>query len=138
MEIELKIWNPVEIHTFENTELHIFDDTSASAYGAVAYFRCKYQYKFKYSFIMSKARLAPMKEKQLAIPHLELQAAVLGCRMRSVILEEKKCELKVVYLWTDSKVVINYIKNETSFRVFIAHRMNEVHKNSTRMALYVD
>ena len=80
---------------------------------------------------MSKARLAPMKEKQLAIPHLELQAAVLGCRMRSVILEETKCELKVVYLWTDSKIVINYIKNKTSFGVFIAHRMNEVHKNST-------
>ena len=80
---------------------------------------------------MSKARLAPMKEKQLAIPHLELQAAVLGCRMRSVILEETKCELKVVYLWTDSKIVINYIKNETSFGVFIAHRMNEVHKKST-------
>ena len=80
---------------------------------------------------MSKARLAPMKEKQLAIPHLELQAAVLGCRMRSVILEETKCELKVVYLWTDSKIVINYIKNETSFGVFIPHRMNEVHKNST-------
>ena len=43
---------------------------------------------------MSKARLAPINEKQLTILRLELQAAVLGFRMRSVIIEGKKCELK--------------------------------------------
>ena len=81
-----KNWNTVEIPRWyyldknNDTELHIFTDASASAYGAVAYFRCKYQGKLKCSFIMSKARLAPMNEKQLTIPHLELQAAVLGCR----------------------------------------------------------
>ena len=116
----LKNWNAVEIHRWyyldknNDTELHIFTDTSASAYGAIAYFRCKYQGKFKCSFIMSKARLAPMNEKQLTIPRLELQAAVLGCRMRSVIIEETKCQFKAVYLWTDSKIVINYLKNETT------------------------
>ena len=47
---------------------------------------------------MSKARLAPMNEKQLTILRLELQAAILGCQMRSVIVEGKKCELKAVYL----------------------------------------
>ena len=52
--------------------------------------------------------------------------------MRSVIIEETKCEFKAVYLWTDSKIVINYIKNETTnFGVFIAHRINEIRNNST-------
>ena len=105
-------WNVIEIHCWyyldknNDTELHIFTNASASAYGAVAYFRCKYQGKFKCSFIMSKARLAPMNEKQLTLPHLELQAAVLGCRMWSVIIEERKCQFKAVHLWTNSKIVI--------------------------------
>ena len=72
-----------------------------------------------------------MNKKQLTILRLKLQAAVLGCRMRSVIIEETKCQFKAVYLWTDSKIVINYLKNETTnFGVFIAHRINEIHKNS--------
>ena len=133
----LKNWNAVEIPRWyyldknNDTELHIFTHACASAYGAVAYFRCKYQGKFKCSFIMSKARLTPMIEKQLTILRIELQAAVLGCRMRSVIIEETKCQFKAVYLWTDSKIVINYLKNETTnFGVFIAHRINEIHNNS--------
>ena len=81
----LKNWNAIEISPLvlfridknNDTELHIFTDASASAYnGAVAYFRCKYQGKFKCSFIMSKARLAPINEKQVTIPRIELQAAV--------------------------------------------------------------
>ena len=134
----LKNWNAVEILRWyyldknNDTELHIFTHASASAYGAVAYFRCKYQGKFKCSSIMSKARLTPIIEKQLTILRLELQAAVLGCRMRSVIIEETKCEFKAVHLWTDSKIVINYIKNETkNFGVIIAHRINEIRNNST-------
>ena len=66
------------------------------------------------------------------MPRLELQAAVLACLMRSVIVEETKCELKEVRLWTDTKIVINYIKNEiTNFGVFIAHHINEIRNNST-------
>ena len=52
--------------------------------------------------------------------------------MRSVIVEETKCEFKAVYLWMDFKIVINYIKNgTTNFGVFIAHRINEIRNNST-------
>ena len=81
---------------------------------------------------MSEARLAPMNEKQLTIPSLELQAAALGYQIRLVIIEETKHEFKAVYLWMDYKIVINYIKNETTnFGVFIAHHINEIHNNCT-------
>ena len=39
-----------------------------------------------------------MNEKQLTMSRLELQATVLACRMRSVIVEETKWELKEVRL----------------------------------------
>ena len=84
---------------------------------------------------MSEAKLAPMNEKQLTIPCLELQAAVLGYQIRLVIIEETKCEFKAVYLWMDYKIVINYIKNETTnFGVFetnFAHHINEIRDNCT-------
>ena len=48
-----------------------------------------------------------------------------------MIVEETKCELKVVYLWKESRIVISYIKNETTnFGVFIAHCINEIWNNS--------
>ena len=47
--------------------------------------------------------------------------------MRSVIVEETKCELKVVHLWKESKIVISYTKNDTTnFGVFIARCINEI------------
>ena len=49
-----------------------------------------------------------------------------------VIVEETNCEIKAVYLWTDSEIVIHYMKNEiTNIKVFIVHRINEVRSNST-------
>ena len=53
-----------------------------------------------------------MNERQLNVPRLELQAAVLGCRMKSAIVQKTKCKSKAVYLWKDSKIVINYIKTK--------------------------
>ena len=52
---------------------------------------------------MSESRLAPIKEKTLTVPKLELQAAVVTCRMKNVILDEIKLEIKSVHFWCDSK-----------------------------------
>ena len=48
---------------------------------------------------MSKSCLAPTKEKALRVPKLELQAAVVACRMKSVILDEIKLGIKSVHFW---------------------------------------
>ena len=97
---------------------------------------------------MSKFRLAPIKEKTLTVPNLQLQAAVMACRMKNVILDEIKLGIISVLksvrnkvrnkicitnnFWSDSKTVINYLKNETTnFRVYIARRVNEIRRSST-------
>ena len=69
---------------------------------------------------MSKSRLAPIKENTLTVPKLELQAAVVACRMKNVILDEVRFGIKSVHFWCGSKTVINYLKNETTnFGVYI-------------------
>ena len=133
----LQNWKTLEFPRWYQTnkksdlELHIFTDTSTTFYGTVAYFRFRDKGKYKCSFIMSKPRLAPIKEKQLTVPRLELQEAVLACRMKATILEKVKLQVKSVFLWCDSKAVINYINNEkTNFGVFIAHRVNKIRYSS--------
>ena len=135
---KLQSWDAIQIQRWyglnssTDAELHIFTDASTLAYGAVAYFRYNEGNDTRCSFIMSKSRLAPIKQKTLTVPKLELQAAVVACRMKNVILDEVKLEIKSVYFWCDSKTVINYLKNETTnFGVYIAHRVNEIRRSSS-------
>ena len=75
--------------------------------------------------------MPPIKEKLLTVPRFELQAAVLACRMKATILEEIKLQVTTVFLWYDSKTVINYINDKkANFEVFIAHRVNEIGNSS--------
>ena len=37
-----------------------------------------------------------------------------------------------VFLWTDSKTVLNYLRNEDrNFGVFVAHKVKEIHNHTT-------
>ena len=79
-----------------------FDDISIERalgilYAAVAYFRYNERSDTRCSFIMSKSRLAQIKEKTLTVPKLELQAAVVACRMKNVILDEVRFRIKSVH-----------------------------------------
>ena len=49
-------------------------------------------------FHWSESRLAPMKEKTLTVPKLKLQAAVVACRMKHVILDEVNFRIKYVHM----------------------------------------
>ena len=62
-------------------------DASSEAYGAVAYVNYFSECPKKHisSFLLSKSRLAPIKEKSLTIPCLELQAVALAIRLKNTI-----------------------------------------------------
>ena len=86
---------------------------------------------------MSKSCLASIKEKTLTVPKLELQAAVVACRMKNVILDEVRFGIKSAHFWCDSKTVTNYLKNETAiFGVYIAQRVNKIRRSSSIAAWY--
>ena len=119
---------------------YVFADASTVAYWEAAYFRFRDQNdQIKHSLIIGKSRLSPRKEKSFTIPRLKLQAAVIATRMKTHIIEDSEIQPSNIYLWSDSKVVLNYTKNvDTNFGSYIAHRINEFRSNMDikQMELY--
>ena len=111
-------------------ELHIFVDASENAFGAVAYLRVMYYNgKVTISFVMAKSRLVPI--KPLTIPRLDLQAVVLGVRLKNSIVDEIDIEINEITFWTDSMHVLQYIQNERRrFLVFVTNRVAEIREHS--------
>ena len=61
------------------------------------------------SLVIGKSRLAPI--KQVSIPKLELSGAVVACRLYRHLSDELDLKLDQVTFWTDSLIVLGYIKN---------------------------
>ena len=111
-------------------ELHHFSDASEQAYGCCSYLRCiDAQGQIQVSLIMSKSRVAPI--KQLSIPRLELEAAVLSAKIDSMLSHEVDICLNPSYFWTDSQIVLKYIQNESRrFQTYVANRVSTIHSLS--------
>ena len=107
-------------------QLHVFVDASKKGYGAVAYL-CSNGHS---SFVMSKTRVAPIKE--VTLPKLELRAAVIGTRllkfmMHSMLLIHSEIP---VYMWSDSQITLHWIYSSKRLPQFVSHRVAEI-KQST-------
>ena len=109
------------------TELHVFCDASEVAYGAVAYARStSVDGKTVVALLLSKCRVAPL--KPVTVPRLELMAAVLGSKLSVFLNDELKGIFKATVLWTDSMIVLHYIRNTTTrFSTFVANRLSTIH-----------
>ena len=79
---------------------------------------------FSARFIAAKSRIAPLKE--LTIPRLELQGAVLASRLGKTILEESRLNFEGVRYLTDSLVALAWIQGQTrSYKPFISSLVEE-------------
>ncbi|KAI7808136.1 hypothetical protein IRJ41_016509 [Triplophysa rosa] len=95
-----------------HTELCVFSDASIKAIGAVAYLKAVPEDgQTHIGFVMAKSKLAPQSEP--TIPRLELCAAVLAVEMADLIHDELNLKLDYTKFYTDSKVVLGYIYNES-------------------------
>ena len=93
-------------------ELHTFCDASKDAIGAVSYLRTvQHNGSIKVSFVFGKAKLVP--SHATTIPHLELSVATLGIEIAELINHELDVKPDVVAYYSDSRVVLRYITNET-------------------------
>ena len=114
----------------EQATLCIFSGASQEAFRACAYIRQRGKdNKFEVKLIAAKSRVAPL--KQLTIPRLELQAAVLPSRLAKTIQEESRIKFKDVMFFTDSTIVLAWIHSTPgSFRPFVSSRTGEIQGNS--------
>ncbi|XP_055936879.1 uncharacterized protein LOC129966477 [Argiope bruennichi] len=107
----------------EAIELHGFSDASEAAFGAVVY--CKSQTpagEVVVKMVASKSRVAPL--KKLTIPRLELCAAVLLVKLMQRIQSALRLKVSNTYYWSDSMIVLSWIKKETSqLKTFVANRV---------------
>ena len=111
-------------------ELHIFTDSSSKAYGAVSYHRVISSNSITCAFIACKSRLASIKENILTIAKLELQATVIAARIKVTLINDLGLVFDSIYLWTDSKTVMQYItSNNSKYSPYVLHRINEIKSN---------
>ena len=69
--------------------------------------------------------------KFVSIPRLELQAAVLATRMFKMLREELELNISTTYLWTDSEIVLHYLRNERRrLQTFVANRVEEIKEHT--------
>ena len=107
-----------------------FVDASTEAFGACSYVRWKLEDgHFAVRFIAAKSRVAPL--KQLTIPRLELQGAVLVTRLSKSILEETRLKFDRTIFFLDSQIVLAWIRGEVQkFKPFVSIRVGEIQSNS--------
>ena len=131
--ISIPRWFAFQSSLTNEIELHIYCDASQIVYRAVAYLRCLEENANQYSvsFVLSKSRLTPMKDRTLTILKLELQAAVLATRLKFSALEQLKFRVSKTYFWTDLQITLKYIKKEGKrFPIFVMNRLHEIRANS--------
>jgi hypothetical protein len=110
-------------------ELHMFSDASEIGYGAVGYLRLGWTDSTNScGFLFGKSRVTP--KGMASIPRLELVAAVLSVKLMRMIQEELKLRIDRTLLWTDSTIVLQYIRNTSSrFATFVANRLRVIHES---------
>ncbi len=112
--------------------LHIFSDASEKAYAAVAYLLTPALGEGlpHSALVAAKAHVAP--RKKCSIPRLELMAAVLGTKLRRMVLTALKVPVIRVFHWTDSTTVLYWVNDDTQrFQKFVANRLDKLRDRTT-------
>ncbi len=118
-----RCFKPPQFGEIASTEIHVFSDASTVGYGAVGYLRqVDISGTIHCSFLMSKSRLAPL--KQTTIPRLELTAGTTAIRLGCLLHNELGIAIDKTIYYTDSTTVLSYLANRTrKFPIFVANRV---------------
>ena len=76
-----------------------------------------------YLVVVGRTRVAT--KKQLSIPRLELQAAVVATRIKNNLLELHETTVNEAYMWLDPSTVLEWLSSEKKLPVFVANRVAE-------------
>lgn len=110
---------------------HGFCDASQDAYGACVYIRSHLgPGKSSVRLFVSKSRVAPM--HSTTIPRLELCGALLLAELIADVTTELArigvhLQPSDITLWTDSTIVLGWIKSDVQLKTFAANRVAQIH-----------
>ena len=112
-------------------ELHHFSDASMDGCAQCSYLRVIDEAgKTSSHLVMSKTKVTP--KHPITVPRLELTAAVMSVKTSRFLLNELNIENVSEFFWTDSRVVLGYIYNETlRFHVFVSNRVQQIREHTS-------
>lgn len=119
---------PRWLHYSQKTkvELHAFADASKVAYGTAMYIRVIEEDQIYTTLVSAKTKVAPI-EKEVSIPRLELCGAVLASKLLSEISQVMKVPKENLYAWSDSKIVLAWLKaGPGRWNTFISNRVSDI------------
>ena len=80
--------------------------------------------------MMDKAKATP--RKFVCVPRLEFVAAVLAVKISALIKKGLEMKELTEYFWTDSKLVLGYIANDSrAFKTFVANSVQAIQEYSS-------
>ncbi|XP_048481675.1 uncharacterized protein LOC125489576 [Plutella xylostella] len=110
----------------DNVELHGFCDSSIKAYACVVYCRVSKDGESTVTLIAGKARLVPV-NKNISLPRLELNGAVLLTKLMSKIRSCLSNHLIKTIGWTDSTAVLGWIQGDIGrWTPYVANRVQQI------------
>ena len=69
----------------------------------------------------------------MTIPKIEFVAATLSVKISVLLKKELQIPIKKEMFWTDSEVVLAYIRNEAKwFKIFVANRIEVTKEHSDK------
>lgn len=112
----------------QRTEFHGFCDASTKAYAAVVFCRTEFNGEYRVQLLTSKTRVAPI--KTVSLPNLELCGAALLANLIKRVQQSMEIDA-TVFAWTDSTIVLDWIKSNTHKKTFLANRVSTILDNLT-------
>ncbi|XP_054715477.1 uncharacterized protein LOC129224954 [Uloborus diversus] len=111
-------------------QIHGFCDASQNSFAAVLYMRSEFEdEKVEISLIAAKTRVAPL--KTIAIPRLELCAAVMLSQLYKDVVENLAIQVDESFFWTDTQIVLDWLNSEPhKWKSFISNRISQIHTNT--------
>ena len=117
----------LKLEPITSVDLHIFRDASILGYCAVAYAVVSQPSKVNQGLVASKSRLS---KKDITIPRLELIAAHMAANLATNIKAAlKDSNIRSVIGSTESIVVLHWLRDQISYKVFVENRVKKILKH---------
>ena len=121
----------------ENCWLLGFCDASKDVYASIVYLRTGNSGNIFTRLLYSKTRLAPRKNS-ISLPQLELLAVLICIRCMKFVGKKINLKTEKKIIWTDSQCVLNWVKTNEPFSMFVKNRIDKIRSEPDIIFKYVN